>query len=100
MKSDAVLEIMKENFKSVPMNLSIDDWRDAIPKEPGWYKIESDAPPEIFKRVESPNRQFIQRHYDIPKKVSESLVLAKYGACILPTDINPSYVVIWGKQRT
>ena len=95
MKSKAILEIMETGLKSVEMSFETDDWRTIIPSSPGWYFIETDTPPDIFKNVGSP---IGQRHYDIPKKVLESLALKKYDACILPTD-NPFYFIYSGEAK-
>ncbi len=83
-------------MKTIEMNFQEDDWRASIPSSPGWYFIETDTPPEIFKEVGSPVGQ---RHYNIPEKVKTSLSLSKkYRACILPTD-NPFYFVYSGEAK-
>ena len=96
MKLKVILEIMETGRKSVEMSFETDDWRTIIPSSPGWYFIETDTPPDIFKNVGSP---IGQRHYDIPKKVLESLALKKYGACILPTTDNPFYFIYSGEAK-
>jgi len=69
---------METGLEPVEMSFKTDDWRKRIPSSPGWYFIETDTPPDIFKNVGPP---IGQRHYDIPKKVLESLALKKYDAC-------------------
>ena len=96
MKSKAILEIIETGLEPpVVMSFETDNWRNKIPSSPGWYFIETDTPPEIFKNVGSPVGQ---QHYDIPKKVLESLTLKNYDACILPTD-NPFYFIYSGEAK-
>ena len=77
------------------MNFQGDDWRISIPSKPGWYFIETDTPPEVFKDVGPPVGQ---RHYNIPEKVKTSLSLSKFRACILPKG-NAFYFVYSGEAK-
>ncbi len=95
MKAEAILEIIETGMESVEVNFETDDWRAVVPSSPGWYFIETDTPLDIFLGVGSPSGQ---RHYDIPKKVKESLTLKKYDACILPSG-NTFYFVYSGEAK-
>jgi hypothetical protein len=95
MKTEAILEIIKADLKSVEMSFESDNWRQDIPSSPGWYFIETNTPLEVFKNVGLPKGQ---RHYDIPKKVSQSLALNEYEVCILPSD-NLFYFVYSGEAK-
>lgn len=86
---------METGLQSVEMSFETDDWRTIIPSSPGWYFIETDTAPDIFINVGPP---IGQHHYDIPKKVFESLALTKYDACILPAD-TPFYFVYSGEAK-
>ena len=94
MKSEAILNLLENGLVFVEMSFEHDNWRATIPSKPGWYFIETDTPPEKFKSVDPPKG----RHYNIPKKVEESLALFKYGACILPTE-NLFYYVYSGEAK-
>ncbi len=96
MKSEKILHIIEKDLTPVEMRFQDDDWRVPIPSKPGWYFIETDTPPEVFKGVRSPSTG--HRHYNIPEKVKTSLSLSKHGACILPTD-NPFYFVYSGEAK-
>ncbi len=96
MKSEKILHIIEKNFTPVGMIFQKADWHSSIPSKPGWYFIETDTPPEVFKGVRSPSTG--HRHYNIPEKVKTSLSLSKHGACILPTD-NPFYFVYSGEAK-
>ena len=72
------------------------DWHSSVPSNPGWYFIETDTPPEVFKGVRTPPPD--HRHYNIPEKVKTSLSLDDFGACIEPTD-NLFYVVYSGEAK-
>ena len=78
------------------MNFQKSDWHSSIPSKPGWYFIETDTPPKVFKDVGPPPDG--SRHYNIPEKVKTSLLLKKYRACIEPTD-NPFYIVYSGEAK-
>jgi len=95
MKTNAVLEIIESGMISVEMNLNNDEWRTSVPSAPGWYFLETDTPPETFKHVGPPKGE---RHYDIPKKVAQSLAVDEYGACILPS-ANSFYFVYSGESK-
>lgn len=90
-----ILQIIETGLTSVEMDFEADGWRAIIPYSPGWYFIETDTPPEVFETVRPPTGQ---RHYNIPKKASESLTLRKYDACILPTN-NPFYFIYSGEAK-
>jgi hypothetical protein len=95
MKSEKILQILEEGWKTVEMNFQKSDWHSSIPSKPGWYFIETDTPPEVLEDVGPPVGQ---RHYNIPEKVKASLTLSEFGACIEPTD-NPFYVVYSGEVK-
>ena len=95
MKTNAVLEIIETRMSSVEMNFNNDEWRTSVPSVPGWYFIETNTPPETFKHVGTPKGQ---RHYDIPKKVAQSLAMDEYDACILPST-NSFYFVYSGEAK-
>ena len=97
MKSEQILKILEEGWKTVEMKFQKTDWHSSIPSKPGWYFIETDTPPEDFKGVRTPPPGY--RHYNIPKKVNASLSLSKkYGMCIEPKD-NPFYFVYSGEAK-
>lgn len=97
MKSEKILQILEKDWKTVEMIFQKADWHSSIPSEPGWYFIETDTPPEVFKGVDPPPDGY--RHYNIPEKVNTSLSLSKkYEACILPKD-SPFYVVYSGEAK-
>ena len=95
MKSEKILHLIEKNLKPVEMKFQGEDWRASIPSRPGWYFIETNTPPTVFKKVGPP---FGQRHYNIPEKVKTSLFLSKYRACIEPKD-NPFYFVYSGEAK-
>ena len=95
MKTNAVLEIIETGMSSVEMNFNNEEWRTSVPSVPGWYFIETNTPPEMFKHVGKPKGQ---NHYDIPKKVVQSLALHEYDACILPST-NSFYFVYSGESK-
>ena len=78
----SVIELIERNLKTLEMRLDDDSWRKSLPSSPGWYFIETNAPPNILKKVGQPKGE---RHYNIPEKVNVSLSLKKFGACILPS---------------
>ena len=90
-----VLELIENNLEILEMDLADDSWRTSVPSVPGWYFIETNTPPDIFKGVGSPKGE---RHYNIPEKVNASLSLKKIGACILPSE-NPFYFVYSGETK-
>jgi len=92
MKTKAILEIIKTGISSVEMDFNNDEWRTVVPPLPGWYFIQTNTPPQAFKNVGPPKGH---RHYDIPRKASQSLVLNEYDACILPSG-NSFYFVYSG----
>ena len=92
MKTKAILEIIKTGISSVEMDSNNDEWRTVVPPLPGWYFIQTNTPPQAFKNVGPPKGH---RHYDIPRKASQSLVLNEYDACILPSG-NSFYFVYSG----
>ena len=96
MKSKKILQIVEKGRKIVEMNFQKADWHSSVPSKPGWYFIETDTPPEVFKGVRTPPPD--HRHYNIPEKVKTSLSLSDFGACILPTD-NPFYFVYSGEAK-
>ena len=89
------LEIIKSNMTSVEMSFNNDEWRTSVPSFPGWYFIETNTPHEAFQNVGPPKGQ---RHYDIPKKVFQSLSMEEYNACILPSS-NSFYYVYSGEAK-
>jgi hypothetical protein len=95
MKSNKILQILEKGRKTVEMNFKKVDWHSSIPSKPGWYFVETDTPPKVFKNVGPPVGQ---RHYNIPEKVKTSLSLSKHGACILPKE-NTFYIVYSGEAK-
>ena len=95
MKTKAILEIIKTGISSVEMDFNNDEWRTVVPPLPGWYFIQTNTPPQAFKNVGPPKGH---RHYDIPRKASQSLVLNEYDACILPSG-NSFYFVYSGETK-
>ena len=95
MKAKAILNIIESGMSSALMSFNNDEWRMRVPSTPGWYFIETNTPPEEFKNVGPPKGQ---RHYDIPKKVSQSLEMNEYDFCILPSN-NQYYFVYSGEAK-
>lgn len=95
MKAEPILNIIKTGLEFIEMSFETEDWRSVIPSSPGWYFIETDTPLDILLDVGPP---LGQRHYDIPKKVKESLSLRRYDACILPSN-NSFYIVYSGEAK-
>ena len=61
-----ILKLIDNDLKTIEMNLVDDSWRTFVPSDPGWYFIERNTPPDIFKDVVPPQGE---RHYNIPQKL-------------------------------
>jgi len=91
-----ILELIEKQMKILKMDFQNESWRDELPSCPGWYFIETNTPPEVFKAVDKPKGE---RHYNIPEKVKASSTLEQIGACILPSE-NSYYFVYSGETKS
>ena len=69
MKSEKILQILEEDWKTVEMIFQKSDWHSSVPSKPGWYFIETDTPPEVFQGVDPPPDGHC--HYNITEKVKK-----------------------------
>jgi len=95
MIKESLLKLIEDNLEIIEMSFDDDLWRSVIPSDPGWYFIETNTPPDIFKSVGPPKGE---RHYNIPEKIKASLSLKEYGLCILPIN-NSFYFVYSGEAK-
>ena len=95
MNKPTFLKLIEDDLETIKMSLVDDLWRSSIPSGPGWYFIETNTPPDVFKGVGPP---LGEHHCNIPKKVNDSLSLKNFGVCILPSD-NPFYFVYSGEAK-
>ncbi len=86
---------IESNFKSVPMDLTYDSWKQSIPAEPGWYLIETNTPIEELKSVGPPQ---YPAHINIPKAIDNVSALISVGAAIKQSG-NNHYVVYNGEAQ-
>lgn len=91
--SDELLNDIENAIKSVEISYSDDSWRASLPSDPGWYFIETNAPPDEFLAVGPPKGE---RHYNLPEKAKASLCLKRFGVCMLPSQ-SPFYFVYSGE---
>jgi len=83
------------NMTSVPMDLSIDNWRTSIPNTGGWYLIETDTPITTFNNLRSPHGQ---NHYKIPPRIPYTQQLNNNGLAIQQQG-KGMYVVYSGESK-
>ena len=95
MMETTLLESIERNIRILKMNFQDESWRDPLPSGPGWYFIETNTPPEKFKKDGDPKGE---RHYHIPGKAKASLSLEQVGGCILPSE-NSFYFVYSGEAK-
>ncbi|MBW1892659.1 MAG: hypothetical protein JRI91_03040 [Deltaproteobacteria bacterium] len=95
MKSKKILKLLETNKVVLDVSFKDDNWRVAVPSKPGWYFFETNTPPQAFQKVGLPKGK---AHYNLPKKVRESLSLQLYDGCILPKG-RSLYVVYSGEAR-
>lgn len=88
-------DLIEKRMKILKMDFQDESWRDELPSGPGWYFIETNTPPEIFKNVGKPKGE---RHYNIPEKAKASFSLGQIGACILPSE-SSYYFVYSGETK-
>ena len=55
MENLTVLELIEKDLKTLDMNLDDESWRTSVPSDPGWYFIETNAPPEVLKYLDPPH---------------------------------------------
>lgn len=91
-----ILELIEEGKTVVGMRLDDDSWLASIPAVPGWYFIETNTPPKVFRAVDPPEEE----GYDnIPAQATAVLAYRYFGVCVLPTEKNPSYIVCAGETK-
>lgn len=90
-----LLESIENGMQVIKIDFFDDSWRNPLPSGPGWYFIETNTPPDKFKKIDKPKGKY---HYNIPKKVQASSSLEQLGECILPSQ-SPFYFVYSGEAK-
>lgn len=82
-------------FKHVSMNFENSSWRKAIPGEPGWYMIATNAPINLLESVGPPE---YPAHINIPQSIKNSTALRSLRISIAQAS-NEDWVVYNGETN-
>lgn len=84
------------NFTAVEMDFANPKWQAAVPAEPGWYAIETNAPLPVLAVFPLPVTE--GRHYKIARRIEDAKFLIAQGAAIVPEREGAPYVVYSGEH--